>query len=251
MHLLLYHVAYYGLGGPFSSGKVKRPMVKTLHKTRSMTSHFSGAAARVHTALKHEFLTGRIPPGAVLHEVEIAARFSVSKSPVRDALSLLRAEGYIQAIPHRGYVASDVSLRDFSEVFHLRKILEGEAAALAAERATVEEVRHLKGLVERGQQAEVAKAFTSYVSANRTFHLNLAELGGNVLLRKLIEQLLDRAERAIALGVKTRPRLDEVYEETLRIITAVEHHDPEGARRAMAAHIENMRRRLLSLEGGG
>ena len=225
-------------------------MAITRRKATTATSHFSGAAARVHAALKQELLEGRIPPGAVLHEVAVAARFAVSKSPVRDALGLLRAEGYVQAIPHRGYVASDVSLRDFSEVFHLRRILEGEAAALAAARATPEEVRFLRSLVEQGREAEAAQVFAGYVSANRTFHLSLAELGGNLLLRKFIEHLLDRAERAIALGVGARPRLDDVYEETLSILAEVDRHDSEAARRAMAAHIENMRRRLLSLEGG-
>jgi len=73
----------------------------------------SGAAARVHSELKEGILTGRIPPGGVIHEIETAARFRVSKTPVRDALSLLRAEGLVQAVPHRGYIATEVSLRDF------------------------------------------------------------------------------------------------------------------------------------------
>lgn len=224
-------------------------MVRRSSTPRFFGHQLSGAAGDIHAALKEDILTGQIPPGGAIHEIETAARFRVSRSPVRDALTFLRAEGFIEAIPHRGYIASEVSLRDFTEVFHVRKTLESEAAALAAEHATAEQVEYLERLINRGQEAEAAGALGMYVRANREFHLSLAEFGANLLLRQLIEQLLDRAERAITLGVGMRSSSEGVYEETARIVAAVKAHDAAGARQAMVEHIVNMRRRLLSLEG--
>jgi DNA-binding GntR family transcriptional regulator len=201
--------------------------------------------------LKEEIISGDIPPGGVIHEVVTAARFQVSKSPVRDALGLLRAEGYVQTIPHRGYVASDVSLRDFNEVFEVRALLEAEAAALAARRATPEVLTRLDDLLRSAQAAEASGTHGEYVHVNREFHLSIAAASGNSLLRRLIEQLLDRAERAIALGVQHRPSPEGVYEETAAIIAAIRTRDVSVARRAMWEHIESMRRRLLALGGEG
>jgi DNA-binding GntR family transcriptional regulator len=217
-----------------------------------MTDNLTGTAARVYAALKEDIISGAIPPGGAIHEAATASRFRVSKSPVRDALVMLRAEGYVQAIPHRAYVASDVSLRDFNEVFAVRGLLESEAASLAARHATPQVVAHLDDLVHAGRIAEAAANYQEYVRLNRDFHMTIAVASGNTLLRRLIEQSLDRAERAIALGVRHRPQPHSIYEEAGGIIAAIRAGNSTGAAQAMREHIERTRRRLLALsERGG
>ena len=210
----------------------------------------TGEGARVYVALKRDFLAGAIKPGDVLHEAGMAVRFRVSKSPVRDALSALRAEGYVDAIPHRGYVASYITVQDFNELFHLRTILEGEAAGLAALRATDAAVRQLEVLLDEARAADQRADTGGYVEINEAFHLRIARISGNRLLERLIGQLLEQVARAIALGVHVRSRSarDDVYRETTRVITAIRRRAPAAAREVMVEHIERTRRRLLAVE---
>jgi DNA-binding GntR family transcriptional regulator len=210
----------------------------------------SRRASAVYRALKQDLIMGRIRPGGMVHEVKLAGRFRVSKSPVRDALSLLRAEGYVDVLPRRGYVATHISLSEVQEVFALRALLEGEAAAQAARRDGPRVAARLETLEAEAQAAYRAGRPEAYVEANRRFHLTIAEAAGSRLLAQWIAHLLDRAERIICLGVAQRPRSEEVYAETDALIAAVRGGDPEEARRAMVVHIENMRRRLLALDAG-
>jgi DNA-binding GntR family transcriptional regulator len=206
----------------------------------------SKRASVVYRALKSDLITGRIRPGGFLHEVAIAERFRVSKSPVRDALSVLRAEGYVDVVPRRGYIATQVSLREVHEVFALRALLEGEAAALAAGRDGPALAARLASLAAGARAAKADDRPEAYVEMNRRFHLAIAEAAGHSLLARWIEHLLERAERIIWLGVSRRVTSDDVYHETDELIDAIRGGEAEEARRAMTRHIENMRRRLLT-----
>lgn len=206
----------------------------------------SKRASLVYRALKHDLIIGRIRPGGFLHEVTIAGRFRVSKSPVRDALSVLRAEGYVDVVPRRGYIATQVSLREFHEVFGLRALLEGEAAALAASRDGPALAGRLAALEAEARAAKRDNQPEAYVEMNRRFHLAIAAASEHTLLARWIEHLLERAERIIWLGVLRRVTSDDVYRETDELIDAIRSEKAEDARGAMMRHIENMRRRLLT-----
>jgi len=208
-------------------------------------------SARVFHTLKDDIIAGRIAPGDVLHEVALARRFGVSKSPVRDALSVLRSEGYVQAIPHRGYVVTNVSVRDVNEVFHLRALLEAEGAALAAMRATSAQVAELEAIVAEAMQDPAGTEPSAYVNLNKRFHLIIAAAADSRLLSRLIEELLEQSARVVALSAQTRPGPDPVIaQEADQIIAAIRSRDAGAARTAMARHIESTRRRILALDVG-
>ncbi|XAS74114.1 GntR family transcriptional regulator [Micrococcaceae bacterium Sec5.1] len=92
------------------------------------------ASQRAYQALREEILEWRLLPGTVLAEVEQSERLGVSRTPLREALGRLGAEGLTQTARGRGVVVTDISLEDIDELFELRETLEGKAAALAAER---------------------------------------------------------------------------------------------------------------------
>src|SRR6476660_10178049 len=92
------------------------------------------ASDRAYAALRDDIIEWRLRPGAVLAEVEQSARLGISRTPLREALSRLTAEGLTTAAGGRGVVVTDISLEDIDELFELRETLEGKAAALAAER---------------------------------------------------------------------------------------------------------------------
>lgn len=92
------------------------------------------ASDKAYAALREDIIEWRLAPGTVLAEVEQSERLGVSRTPVREALSRLSAEGLTTAAGGRGVVVTDISLEDIDELFELRETLEGKAAALAAER---------------------------------------------------------------------------------------------------------------------
>lgn len=92
------------------------------------------ASDRAYASLRDDIIEWRLLPGTVLAEVEQSERLGVSRTPLREALSRLTAEGLTTAAGGRGVVVTDISLDDIDELFELRETLEGKAAALAAER---------------------------------------------------------------------------------------------------------------------
>lgn len=102
------------------------------------------ASDRAYAALRDDIIEWRLLPGTVLAEVEQSERLGISRTPLREALSRLTAEGLTTTAGSRGVVVTDISLEDIDELFELRETLEGKAAALAAERgdpATFEQLR--------------------------------------------------------------------------------------------------------------
>ena len=102
------------------------------------------ASDRAYAALREEIIEWRLLPGTVLAEVEQSERLGVSRTPLREALSRLTAEGLTTTAGGRGVVVSDISLDDIDELFELRETLEGKAAALAAERGVSAVFRELQ-----------------------------------------------------------------------------------------------------------
>jgi DNA-binding GntR family transcriptional regulator len=92
------------------------------------------ASDRAYRALLEDIVEWRLTPGTVLGEVDQAARLGVSRTPLREALSRLVADGLVSPLPGRGLVVTEVSLHDITELFELRRVLEGPAARLAAAR---------------------------------------------------------------------------------------------------------------------
>jgi DNA-binding GntR family transcriptional regulator len=102
------------------------------------------ASDRAYAALRDDIVQWRLQPGALLAEVEQAERLGVSRTPLREALGRLTAEGLTTAAGGRGVVVTGISLTDINELFELRETLEGKAAALAAERGDPETFRTLE-----------------------------------------------------------------------------------------------------------
>ncbi len=103
------------------------------------------ASDRAYAMLRDDIVEWRLMPGTLLAEVEQSERLGVSRTPLREALGRLTAEGLTTAAGGRGVVVTGISLEDIDELFELRETLEGRAAALAAERGDPEEFRQLHG----------------------------------------------------------------------------------------------------------
>lgn len=190
--------------------------------------------------LRDAILTCRLAPGAVLNERELAEQLGVSKTPVREALSLLNHEGLVQILPRQAYVVSPITVRDVHESFDLRVILECAAAELAAARITDEELARLDAIVS-GEAA--AEPLAATLDRNVDFHTLIARASGNERLTQLIERLLGEMPRLITVGY--------VMGEHEQVMKALRERSPVRARAAMREHILTVKEKALGAAASG
>jgi GntR family transcriptional regulator, transcriptional repressor for pyruvate dehydrogenase complex len=201
-------------------------------------------------------LNGSLKPGDQLPaERELAQRLGVSRTAVREAVKALREKGLVEAYSGRGTFITDGTTHAARQSFdlmvkigqqegsthlaELRLILEPGIAAQAAERAKDEDVtamREAVAVMDRSQKDPEA-----YIEADLDFHLALAEAAANPLILSLIDSIVGllREQRIKIFNVEGGPQRGQVHHK--RILEAMERRDPEMARSAMRAHLEQVR----------
>ncbi|MEW6638606.1 MAG: GntR family transcriptional regulator, partial [Actinomycetota bacterium] len=131
-------------------------------------------------------LSGELAPGARLGQVELAERFGISRTPVREALRRLAGEGLVDQISNRGFRVADLGLDAVLRRLEVRALLEPGIARLAAERRSKRDVERLKAAISR---EEVARSGIAAHDASRDFHVALARAAGNEELVRVLETL--------------------------------------------------------------
>jgi GntR family transcriptional regulator, rspAB operon transcriptional repressor len=192
---------------------------------------------RAYGELKAWILDGRLRPGAPLSEVTLARTLGTSRTPVREVLSRLRQDGWVERVPSRGYFVARVTLRSIQDAFEVRRLLEGAAAAAAAKQADDGEIERLGQLADLDRQRGAAGAGDAG-AANRAFHLAVAEASHNHLASELIARCMAQMDRVLALGVSALPLQRGTNDEHRSIVDAIARHDADGARLAMEDHLD-------------
>ena len=203
----------------------------------------------IYAVLRREILGCAIPPGAEIRDAEIAERFAVSRSPVRDALLRLEAEGLVVINPRKGYRAAPISISDARDLFEFRAILEPACAvSVAAEAddaalAALDRYRRMDGF----DSAERAPA-PAFVAYNREFHLAVAGLCANRRVREATIDLIEQFDRLVTVSVSSEAResRDLLIAEHCDIIDALQARDGKLAGRILARHAGRARKRVLS-----
>jgi GntR family transcriptional regulator, rspAB operon transcriptional repressor len=188
----------------------------------------SSKTAHIYQTLRGEILTTLLPPGTILVENGLAARFSVSKTPIREALALLQQDRLVDSLPRKGYLVTAVTVDDQRELIELRAAIDGAAAELAARRITPQEIEALERLVLPAESFD-ARAAKRHMELNRKFHVAIGRASGNQRLAQLVERLVDETVRLFAPGFHMG--------EHREIIDALRTGDGKRARGAAVNHI--------------
>ena len=206
----------------------------------------------MYVEIKHRIVHGIFAPGAPLCEAELARQLRASRTPVREALSRLIEEGYVERVPGRGYLVTPITVTLIQNIFDVRRLLEGAAAARAAQFADATAIARLRELAEFEYQAGDAAGFRKAAEANGAFHLALAQAGRNAIIADLVRHCLDQVTRIISLGIDYAPLQQSASGEHEAVVDAIERRDPEGARRAIERHLDDSTRRMMdALMHGG
>lgn len=191
----------------------------------------------VRDALRTRIFEGHYAPGTRLVERDLAAEFSVSRLPVREALRMLRQEGLISDRGARGAEVSSLSPKDVEDLFDVRQSLEVLACRLAAKRATTADLARLKGLLD---DAEAFLAKGSVMEAHRSnseFHDAITAIADNNFLKSALEPLQGRMHWLF----RHVSDLPELIREHRDLYAAIASGDPDKAAAQSASHIGKYR----------
>ena len=190
----------------------------------------------VRIRLTEEIVTGAHPPGTKLDEVSLAARFEVSRTPVREALRQLVNSGLVVWRPRQGAVVAKVSVPQMIEMFEMMAELEGFAGRLAARRMTDEQRAQLKQLLDKGRPHAPQPDRQAYQRHNRAFHLAIYRGAHNHYLQDQASTLYDRLAPYRAYELNRPGEIQRVYREHEAIVQAILSRDSERVYHLLKEH---------------
>jgi DNA-binding GntR family transcriptional regulator len=198
---------------------------------------------KVYDQLRSDMISCRLAPGTDIRENELALRFGVSKSPVRDALMRLEREGLVITLPRQGYRVAPVSVSDVQDMFHLRDALERACMERIVRRASDEQLAQL----DRFRIFDGATWDGGFVSYNRDFHHTLARIAGNARMRDHLIDLIDQMERAVQLSLSSLKKGDpqSLVDEHRQIIDALQARETVRAQRLASRHVAGAGKRVM------
>lgn len=197
--------------------------------------------------IRERLLDGRLRPGAAIRPDIVGDELGVSAVPVREALRILEGEGQVRYRPHRGYLVTELDIRDLKEIYRIRELLEAEAVRHAVPRLDAKDLEQMRNAVEEMESAD--DDIVRLTTANRRFHFTLLEAAQMPHLNRMITWLWDTSEPCHYrsphfMRPENRVRIDEEHR---KIIDAVAAGDVQRIIEELSAH---RRHAFATLEQG-
>ncbi|MEX2355638.1 MAG: GntR family transcriptional regulator [Thermaerobacterales bacterium] len=197
---------------------------------------------RAYDALRLRIITGVMKPGEVILEKDLSDILGVGRTPVREAMQRLVAEGLIEAVPRRGMFVSHVGLRDAKEILEMRRELELISVRYAVDRAQPEKLEQLEAILDRAQETTGEDYF---IDVDLEFHRGLAECGNNSHLSLLVSHYYQLTLRLFHLHGRVQENIDKFHGEHAQLVAAVRDKDVAAGMRIMDEHMARARRILF------
>ncbi|MBX9870625.1 MAG: GntR family transcriptional regulator [Burkholderiaceae bacterium] len=187
--------------------------------------------------LRQRIFRRELEPGSWIDELKIAEDYGISRTPLREALKVLAAEGLVTMKVRRGAYVTEVDEKDMSDIYHLLGVLESDAAGVVAARATAEQLRELQAIHDELEGATAQRE--RFFEVNERFHMRLLEVADNRWRKQMVADLrkvmkLNRHHSLFKSG-----RIAESLAEHRAIMAALQARDATAATRAMLAHFHN------------
>lgn len=199
---------------------------------------------RIFEELREDIMTCSLRPGEEVREGELAKKYGVSKSPIRDALQKLEFEGLVEIAPRRGHRVAQISLSDAEDILELRAMLESGAVRKIAAEASNSQLSSL----DKFRTADV-HSVTAFAEYNRTFHRTLCEMSGNQRLSDTMSRLMENYDRLCIVSLSTRRTEVEAMEaalaDHLKVIDALQDRNGTAAAKLSARHIQRSRTQVM------
>lgn len=202
-------------------------------------------AAQVYEDLRSQIVSGRLRPNQRLIEVEVASQFAVSRTPVRESLQRLAAEGLVTPV-RRGWAVKERTLAEIREIYEVREALEGYACRLAAERIDPEQLALVTKIAEEREKVARTPANRELlVGSNDRFHSEIFKSCGNARLIERIERNLDYYYNVQVAALYTHEDWRESTRQHFDLVAALQARNGAAAEQTMRQHIRDALRVIV------
>ena len=193
--------------------------------------------------IRDRILKGEYKIGEKIKENQIATEFKVSRTPIREAFKQLENEGLIDYIPNRGCFAKGFTRQDIEDIYAVRKALEIMAVEWAVSRISDEQIQALQ------EQSELMEFYTAKKDSDKVLELNSAyhdiiyDAAGSRFMAQILRSYKEYIEQTRKVILYEQAYLEEILQEHKAVLAAIIDRDVEGAKKAMAEHLEMSQRR--------
>jgi DNA-binding GntR family transcriptional regulator len=198
--------------------------------------------------IRDAIISGSLKAGSRVSEPELAERYGISRTPIREAFRQLESEGYLTVIPRRGAVVSEFSQKDVEDFYAIKSILEGYAARQACMKLTDKELDRLQANNDKLSEVADHNDIKAFFKIHNDFHDMFIKAADNEKLRELITSVVTRFQRLRFMSLSLPGRMKIVVQEHGKIIEAFRRRDAETAEMLVRKNAEYGGRVLL--DGG-
>ena len=188
--------------------------------------------------LREMIMSGELKEGDKIKENELCDLMGISKTPLREALRVLSAEGLIQLIPNRGSFVSTPTFEEIKEMFDVMSVLEGVCARTAVEKMEQRDFAKLERLHSYLEEHFNRKEKKAYIHINNSYHAYVQELAGNKTLNQIVNGLRQKILLYRFQSLNLPGRFEQSIQEHRELLTAFRHRDPEKAEMLMKSHLK-------------
>jgi DNA-binding GntR family transcriptional regulator len=187
--------------------------------------------------LRQRIFARELEPGSWIDELRIAEALGISRTPLREALKVLAAEGLVTMKVRRGAYVTEVSEKDLRDVYHLLALMESDAARVVAQNASVEQMAQIEALHQNLEAAVDNR--DHFFEINETFHMLLLELADNRWRNQMVADLRKVMKLNRHSSLFKEGRIEQSLAEHRAIVQALTQRQPELAAKRMSAHFTN------------
>jgi DNA-binding GntR family transcriptional regulator len=196
------------------------------------------------TQIRGAIVDGTLAPGSRIKQEELAARFNVSRAPIRQALIVLKREGLVEMRHHRGAIVSPLDLALISDIYELREAIEGHVVTRLAEQPRFDPTS-LWRVVAGGQDADSSGILSRVIDLDLAFHKGLHDALGNRSLSNVMDAQWSHVRRVMAATLSVNSNRKQVWDDHAAILKAIVAGQPQEARAISVAHTRAARDVLL------
>ena len=192
---------------------------------------------QVYKILRDEICAGEYAPGSWLQEVDLAAHLGVSRSPVREALRQLVADGLVVEVPNRGVFVKEFTEKDIDEIFDMRIMLESYGIRHSRENMTSAKLNNFLEVQQKLEDSFRAGDIEEYTRQDSRLHTMIVDIGGNSLVNSTYERVDSMNRQFRILSLTSKKRFDESLDEHREVVHAIIVGDVERAIAVNARHL--------------
>lgn len=201
---------------------------------------------KAYELIRHKIITLEMPPLSAIDESVLMAGLEIGRTPIREALQRLAAEGLVSIVPRRGIFVTDVSITDLQKIFELRMVLEGFCARLAAERATPRQIAEVEAVI-RELDAVPDEDARALLAIDERFHTFLYQAAGNQFLADSLEHLQALSFRIFYLVLNRLGSVRWTVEQHREIIDVLQAQDGARAEVLLQQHIYQFQQEIKAV----